>query len=566
MTATSKLNCCVIFDEHATEADTLGRYKHVVYGSYYMSLVKGTANSSTFFDYMSGNLGNAELTGELSQFWYRDKTGNSLLVKDGLCLGSIMQRNIRYLISRYFRFRCAFEKCSSLFQTVAISPALPVEVDLASAVMKSKRVYDPNLGNFFGNAVPDLIIGQLTAPNISKYSNLLYFLQPFFAQNLKNKILCLKDWTYEQAILEKTDWLLENSKNICRGAYHAPVLNRSPFNIEFDEKLFFPRILSILDRLRVNNSRAVAMDLTEIIRYHYDSWITIIIKHRAVMSRFLDNYEPSAVLVPGMNNPMSQVMVELCSIANIPTVLLPDGLWSHFDKYDTHLSHDGKRLAVKMACLHPALYDLATRKRILPKDQTCKVFPHLPSKEGDSVARFCPASRVLLCFPYGNAYSPKFRWDLSFKYCMDCVRALNTAGFQNITIKVKQSKSKIRGDIESQLLYLLKMSGFSKVRVRSDTFYSALKKSDFVVGPLSSASMEAVYSNKPYFLYEPYYNGFEVGRAIEIVFGEDCIARDLDDLVKNIQKMRSAKVRKVCNKKHPFGLKQMMKLVMSQQQ
>ena len=84
---------------------------------------------------------------------------------------------------------------------------------------------------------------------------------------------------------------------------------------------------------------------------------------------------------------------------------------------------------------------------------------------------------------------------------------------------------------------ILKIEGFiDKVTIISGLFYEHVLKTDFVIGGISTGVAEAFYHNIPYYIYEPYENGYR-NAIIEdsIIIDNKKVARSLSQLNKHIQ-------------------------------
>ncbi len=123
-------------------------------------------------------------------------------------------------------------------------------------------------------------------------------------------------------------------------------------------------------------------------------------------------------------------------------------------------------------------------------------------------------------------------WDYRYQHIVNIIKCLADVGILDVTIKIKEGANEIDIRALQKVLH-----SYSNVSIIGGKLSEHISLFSLVVGSLGSAVAEAIYTDIPYYIFEPYYNGVTDKTLYEssiLSLGKGGASRDINELKKNI--------------------------------
>lgn len=511
----------------------------LIYSSKVLKDLSSVTELPTLLDYIQIRKIDLDMIGNLSLMWYRDPNGKSNF-KENYCYGGFFQRRFRYSFGNFFRHLLVLDVLKKKYSTIYLPNNIGFEVKKAAYFHNINVELYSSVSKVDDFVLPNLDLGHIPQHKIPIRSTIANLIQTPIRLFMKNKICCIRDWSYQFEILSKTNWLYQYSYNLLRGVYFR-LCNKSvilPKNLDKNRvKLNLNREISKY-RFKFKNLDKLSDVIFSLIKYEWDLNIKNILLAIKSAENFINDYQPKAVFVPGMNNLESQSILEVCRRQSIPTYMIPDGLFCYYDKYDSFYKPQKLEINVSKMLLNPFLTFLLKNTKEIQRNKFTNVKSHFQFINQENYKNINDKSHcyVIICFPYGYATNPEFRWDKSFDYCLECITCLKDLGFNKIAIKIKVSTKLFNKNLIKTLQLILDVRNLNNVKILTGKFSNTLEKAKFVIGGIGSTALEALEANIPYYVYEPSYNGFSKNIINNTVFCPTDISRNTKEIKLKILK------------------------------
>lgn len=508
----------------------------LIYSSKILYILGDNKNSSVLADYSNDFKINVDLIGKLSVMWYRDKNGKSLF-DSKYCYGGFFQRRLRYLMGNFFRHLRFFGGIKTNYHKIYLPKGLGYEV-LEAAKFNNLEIEEYNSkavpDDFF---LPNLNLGDIVPFKPLVRSLVANFLQTPFRMFLRKKVACLRDWSYASPVQTKTNWLYQYSINLFRGLYFRKNAESVSYPMCIDENIINKNINRELKANFINPTLTseISAALTSLIKVEWRKSIRHISKGISYSKTLMDDYDPMTLIVPGMNNLLSQSCIEVFRNKNRPIIVIPDGVLSYFDRYDAFYRPESLNFSVSKILLNPYLTHALHKNNQIDMECIVNVKNHFP-KSQNKKTRYQDVDFAIICFPYGYATNPEYRWDMSFDYCFECLKCLKALGLKKIGIKLKKTNHRSFRNLKQSLRLGLNKAGFEKVKIFDGSFSETLDIATLIIGGLGSSALEAIEAKIDYFIYEPKYNGFTDEIIGTSVFAPNDISTSYASLFKKLSK------------------------------
>jgi hypothetical protein len=477
------------------------------------------------------NVGESDVYKEISEIainWYRDENGIDMYHNEGVSLGQLISCSAVIFFASIYREYFYFKDNYNVDEPIAYNEQEhPIRLLVARRLSNNFRI---------DNSVPasgeilDRKHGKI--PAYRKASNFISCMQYPIIPFLKNRKLYLSDWTY--SMLEnnndKKDIFI-NSKNILKGAY----LRYSENYIKSAEK-YFPNSLDVnkIKNSLISRSKMVSIFLPDDLISLFCDYIMLYYKQNrayfisvfAIYEELIVRYKPHSVVFPGELYEPYVLIRSICKLRKVKTILMIDGFplfvyYPHFkDEYNNNYCFD-QFVSFGMG-MHN---DFLTKK--IAQEQIIKtkwpVFDRYDYIESNLGVYDCI---IMTWIPLNT--NPIASIDRQNKIFENVLALVKTKGYSKIAVKIK-------GAIEKKyVLPLLKNE--QNIDILEGPLYKHLKKAKMIIGGLSSAIAEARYCDIPYYIYEPYQNGYPDSLLFNSsVISRDLVARNIDELDNNIK-------------------------------
>jgi hypothetical protein len=518
-------------DTHLLKGDEISG----IAGAYPIIQENRSLNLDYFLDYPSPEVDLYDLVGEVSLGWYGND-GVSTGKSQEISISAMLNRRILVELSSALRYYFAFIKYTNKYDKILISNNIPDSLSLVSECFVDSVEFFHSDNEFDRHITPSPLRGLVSEPSIHIFfSKILRILQRPFLRYLKGKVLIINDWTYKK--VKNANCLNINKFNPIRTfclRSGLEYLNYAEqiFPHDIDRGSISYNIEKILVGFNIDSS--IKCDLvnlfTKIVQKEYLEHREKFIKIYCAYREMFEYYEPSMIVSPGYSTAEYQVLCRIARLKQVPIMFVQDGFMLSLDKY--LFMYNKNQVTDYFAIMGDYVGDLY--RSIFDDIKTIKIYPPVVQTHRAKKDKGVGRSAIVL-FPYGYIFSPYCRWDKKYKYVIDVVDVLSNLGYKDIKVKMKPGFEPFNRETENQLMRdLLDKNNHIDVKMIFGEFSDYLRDSSLVIGQMSTAIIEAVYQETPYYVYEPYSLGFTEKMIRESILGISTISRDTYELKKKI--------------------------------
>tara|TARA_B110000967_G_C18895765_1_gene570515 strand:- start:1388 stop:3136 length:1749 start_codon:yes stop_codon:yes gene_type:complete len=494
-----------------------------------------------FLDYPEIAVDFHNLVGEVVSGWYRNKNGFSVFGVHDVSIGAILSYKLAIEFSSALRYYFAFKEYVPKYEKILVSHNIPSSLNLAAKYFSNRIDFFHSENQFDEHITSSPNRGRTRNPPIHNFLSIcLRFLQRPFLKYIKNKVLIINDWTYRK--LNNPDCLNINKLNplrtFClRGGYKYLSLAERLFPEEIDTDSFILNIQRILSEFDIDNK--IKRDLTglfiQVLHKEYIESRDKLINTYCAYNEMFDYYSPLMIVVPGYAHTFYQTIFGIAKSRKVPTMLIQDGNFLCNDKYLFPKDMHSKKQMIDYFTV-PGSYVGSLYKGFFNSNniKTINILPPIIKTHKFGKNKEIIKSAIVM-FPYGMVHSPYCRWDQKYKYVIDVVNTLDDLGYKSIKIKMKEGQDPYK-EKENQLMRtLLNNYNHAGVEMIFGEFSDYLNSAEFVIGYISAGTIESIYRDVPYYIYEPQSLGMTDSFIKKSsIIDRNQIARDLVHLKKLI--------------------------------
>lgn len=513
----------------------------IVHGHHVRQILK-CPSLEYFYEPSSGDNKEYEEIEYLTFNWHRDNQGRDLSFDKGISPGQIISNSGWNDISIQHREYYTVKKWLDKLKILYISKnEEPLFHHVAQSFGDRIQIYDP------GHSLPSLRsscnerrLGEF--PPIHRFSGIARYIQkPIISLIRRRKHLYMSSWTSTHVAREDSEGLCQNSLIPWKGYYWS---KNSNFKIEAER--VFPKALGdyvspshlkeVLSRISAKWDDSLLFLCSAYLQKSYQKNRLNFLMSYAVLREVLEYYKPVLISIPGEVSEHYLILHQIAKSMHIRTRYLGDG-YGICASYPVCRDETGKNWlfdefpAFGQAWMdHLQMRGVKKEQCILMSPPLLKHHENLPHQEKCYDAMFMTLIPMHL--------NPFCRKEYGGQIAVDVIRMLLKLGNRKIAIKIKFKSEDERFFYET----ILKAEGLlDKVQIIDGFFYEHVLKARFIIGGISSGVAEAYYHQVPYYIYEPYENGYSDAMIKESkIINPAAVARTIEQLQENILKDRIA--------------------------
>jgi hypothetical protein len=468
------------------------------------------------------------LSGEIASQWYRDKDGCDYLSGE-FSMGLTIERRIGILTAIFIQYYSSLEHWIQQFDKIIIPSNIPILIKNIFLCFPDKVTF-VNSSESYCKQV-ELLLDRAIVQDVSvhRLSPIVRKIQSVFSSRLKRKILCFSDWTYENQ--RNNQLLYMNSYNFMNGCYFENVKSVCDMPKSIDKKLATDSIIRVLVESKFNYSKRFLNGIVNLINYEYCRSIDSAIQIYYTYKKLLEDYLPTAIIVPGTVHPGYSMVMQISDKMKIPVLVVLDGFMVRIEKHEFYMSRKGNNPLVKnFASMGNTGYKLF--KNYAPQSiNIIKISPPIFDHFKDANPSSRTVYDVMILMPFPNLLNSNSRWDRRYKQVIDIARCLYSLGFCRIAVKVKQGK--YEQDTIKIMNSIIKHEAIN-LSIVTGPSHKVIHSSLRIIGQLGTSIVEANYSMIPYYIYEPYENGITDNDIKKSIVNAQPIARNIIELESNL--------------------------------
>jgi len=506
-------------------------------GAYPIIQENESLNLDYFLDYPNPKIDLHSLVGEVALGWY-DNDDVNIYSNQKISIGAMLNRRVLVEFSSALRYYFAFNKYVKKYDKIFISNNIPDSLSLVSEYFNGDIEFFHSDNEFDKHMTPSPLRGLIPGVRIHGFfSKCLRILQSPFLKYLKNKVLIINDWTYRK--VDNVDCLNINSfnplKTFClRHGKEYLAHAEEIFPNSLNNKSISYNIEKVLATFDIEND--IKLDLvdlfTKIVQKEYLENRVKFVKMYCTYREMFEHYKPSMVVSPGYSTAEYQVLCRISKLNQVPIMYIQDGFMFYLDKYV--FSYNKEQLTNYFAIMGDYVEELYKRIFNDTEVKTIRIYPPVIQTHRDKRKGNVSKAAIIL-FPYGFIFSPYCRWDKKYKYAIDAANVLASLGYKDIKVKMKPGFEPFDRELENQLMRrLLDKNNHTNVEIIFDKLSDHLNNTSLIVGQMSTAIIEAIYQDIPYYVYEPYSLGSTERMIKESILDISVISRDIYELKKSI--------------------------------
>ncbi|MBU1052661.1 MAG: hypothetical protein KKC46_02390 [Proteobacteria bacterium] len=472
--------------------------------------------------------------------WHRDENGRDLSFNQGISPGQIISGSAWIAFASYYREYNALKRCLEQIDILNVSKnEHPRFLQVAKTFGDQVRIYDPGHSQpCLKSACAERVLNEF--PLIRRFSLVARCLQKLIMPLVRQrKHLYVPDWTSDKVARNDPHGLCQNSGMPWKGFYFSHKTNffkeaEQVFPEKLGEHAAVSHLGEVLSRIGAKWDDNLLFLCSKYLKETYLKYRSMFIRTYAIYRELLHYYQPSLISVPGEAFEPYTIILQIAKSMGITTRYLGDG-FGILATEPLFLDDTGKNwLFDEFAGLGKGGRDNYLLGGARPEQCLLMAAPLLSHHKNLPVQDKCYDAIVMTWIPmHWNPYS---REEFGGQMTADVIRLLMALGKQRIAVKIKAESQ--RGFYET----ILKAEGLlEKVEILSGMFYKHVLKADIIIGGISSAVAESFYHGIPYYIYEPYENGYS-NAMIEksCIVSPEPVSRTINDLKINIIKGRIA--------------------------
>ena len=493
-----------------------------------------------FYEASHGDFKAHEEVKYLALNWHRDEQGRDLSFNQGISPGQIISGSARIAFASYYREYNAIKRWLNHVEIFYVSQnEHPRFLQVAKSFGDTIQTYDPgHTYSCLKSACGERILGEF--PVIHRLSRAARLVQkPIMPLVRRRKQLYVSDWTSGHVADEDPGGLCRNSLKPWKGFYYS---YKPQFAKEANQ--VFPKCLG--DYASVSHLREVLSRIGAIwddtllslcstyLQENYRKYRSMFLRTYAVHRELFHYYQPDLVSVPGEAMEGFTLIIQLAKSMGITTRYLVDG-YGILATEPLYRDETGENwLFDEFAGFGKGGRDNYLLAGVRPEQCILMTAPLLKHHENLPAQKKCYDAIVMTWVPMSlNPYS---REEFGGQIAADVIRLLLELDKQKIAVKIKSELQRTLYET------VLKAEGLlDKVDILSGFFYTHVLKAEYIIGGISSAVAESFYHGIPYYIYEPYENGYSDAMIEKSkIISPEGVARTIDELRINIIKGRIA--------------------------
>jgi hypothetical protein len=499
-----------------------------------------------FFNSIPDNI--ADIPAKISRSWYRDinyKDNHQNLYS----IGMILEKRICFMISNTLMFYFALSNIISKFDSITIPKNYPKYLDKVFRLFLPNIEFINNNSDYSGDlkTMMEKKSAVIKKIKINKFSKIMRIIQRPFLSLLYNKTLIFPDWTYSNE--KNKNYLYQNKLNIFKSFYYEDVCVNNSLNIKNKPQINLNNIEKILDNHQVpqNDKKQIILLVKEIIANEYSESCQIVEQQYQVMKELISYYKPKKIVIPDTGvAPLYNMVMQISSRENIPTVSVLDGYTAYLDVSQITIKEDGVTPLVDYYATMGSTSDTLT-KNLYPKFKTIMIKTPLLSHFSNNI-KSLKKYAVMIMMPIPNAISTECRWDKRNKYVLDIIKYLESTDQVSCKIAIKVKPGANLNDIELLADIINRYNNLSNSNIDYEFIYGPIYKIlnnvSMVIGQLGTTTYESLVSDIPYYIYEPVEFGLTDTIVKNSIVKMSYVSRNIEKLAENINNKNNVKIAK----------------------
>ncbi len=356
--------------------------------------------------------------------------------------------------------------------------------------------------------------------------------------------LYINDWTFQDLVTADPSGLTLFGRAISKGAF--PVLRNdrlvtaaAAYDAQRIDDLSAEQIGAVLTRFQAVWPAPLMAVVEDEIRIRYRKLRNYLIRCHALFSDLLDNYRPSRIVLSGESLEPHTLLMQMAQARSMEVWYLNDG---YLPSVPIGVSpalrrEDGREWLISKILTYGRAAADQLQMNGFPSERISMIPPaFLSNIRSSSDTDSAWDATIATWFP--NHLNPESREEWTCLMACEVAELLLSLGFVRIAVKVKHRP-------ESTIYIELQRRGLlsSAVTVIWEPFQQHLAKTCMVVGGLSTGVLEAFAGNVPYFIYEPFENGYSDTCVMSHIVDSNLVARTLTNLRENVLHKRQAVIR-----------------------
>ena len=512
----------------------------IIYESLDSYLIKKKSNNNKIKYLYEGVLNNKIRNFKNIKFSWKIK--NFLNISDESCkipIHSILTRKVICDFSYDYRAYTALVKYIKKNNRIYISSNCSVSLKRLTNIfpnyfklMKFKKI---NIDNS-----PSPIRAESYYLRLTKYSSIIRFFHKIFINKYENKILYFKDWTSLDEVKKSSNVIILNGKNILKNAVYSNnvLVLKKKYELNYQsKKKEFKKIFKNFNKLFNNDIYKIFDYILNLAFKNYNKKIDFAYNH---IEETLNFYKPSSVILNGESDWLNLLISSICKLKKIKVILLIDGYQFYKDdfvffKFNKKLSFD------EYFCFGDANYKLLNKSGI--KNNKLKNINHPLLQKKYNFNKFSKKKYdFTILFYQPNVFNYEIPWDITFLTHYKLLSMLDSLGVNNVCIKNKpgnKNLSLMNDKILSRFKKLFQLENGKefkiKIEISNEELQEHCKKTQNIIGQVSTSIIECFSKNIPYYIFEPCYNGSDQNLFKTInLFDKKYINYDINNLKSNI--------------------------------
>jgi hypothetical protein len=439
--------------------------------------------------------------------WHRDDQGRDLAFRDGLSLAQVISGSAWIAIASLYREYHALAAWLRQLDVLHVSCNEPERfLTVCAKFGDHVRVFDP--GHRMAAPASSCLERQFgPVATESRRGRVARAVQRPIRGMLRGKSLFLRDWTSLSLARRTSTGVLVNDPRLWRGAYFSRGHLRAAEAL-CPAELHAPTDPGWLRSVLARGGAEWPAPLVELVS---DELVSRYAKLRPYLARtiaafrdLLATYAPKRVILPGESYEPYTIAAQLARAVGAKPVLCLDGYPVLMGSGVAPVYRDPSGadwLFEQVAAYGQANWD-HLKTRGLRDDQLILLRPpildhHVGLRAPD--ARF--DAMVMTWTSYDN--NPSGLAGCASRFVVETLDLLAARGFTRLAVKIK-SPSEL-----TALVPVLQACGWSgRVEILSGRFHEHVLRAERVVGGFSSGTLETALHGIPYYVHEPFENGY----------------------------------------------------------
>jgi hypothetical protein len=501
-----------------------------------------------FFPESTGDPLRAREVKFLVQHWYRDASGRDLYAQDGVSFAQVISGSLWIAVASLYREAAALQDCIAEHGKVAVS---------LREVSRFKSVAD-----IYGNQVTYYDPGHKQRCLIETCNDrklqadgypLHFQKKALIARALaalrqwlgaKRDTLYINDWTFRDLVAADHSGLTLFGRSVNRGAFPLITGDRvaaaeEAYDAQRVDRITVDVLAEVLARTGVEWPPVLLALVETEIRTRYRDLRTYLVRCHALFTDLFDTYRPCRIVLSGESLEPHTLLMQMARTRSIDVWFLNDGYLPTvpIGVPPSLRREDGKEWLISRILAYGRSSAEQLQIGGFPGEHISLIRAAFLSKAGSSAADAVVWDATIVTW-VPNHLNPESREEWTCRMTCEVADLLLSLGYSRIAVKVKHPP-------EREVYRELQRRGMlsSMVAIMWEPFQQHLAATPLVVGGLSTGVLEAFNANVPYYIYEPFENGYSEDCIRSRVIDPYLVARTLPELRTNIVGRKQAVVR-----------------------